>query len=358
MKIYLVGGAVRDKLLGITPKERDWVVVGSNQEELLKLGYKQVGKQFPVFLHPKTSEEYALARVEKKIGKGHKAFEFNTNEKVSLEEDLKRRDLTINAIAQDEKDKLIDPFNGISDIENRIFRHVSDAFSEDPLRVLRIIRFKVNLNDFEIAPETIEKIKEIIKSGELQYLTGERIWLELYKTKDLSKFFLHSIELNINFLFPGLNTKTLSSTQCDNLSLLDKFQSMSYVISKFGKNIENFCNKIKVPNDYKDLAIMFHDNLMMLTTLNLFKVGSEEILHMIRKLDIRKKSRLQNFFSVFRNLYPHQKETLEFFISLVDKVESYKLDSVHKSKSGAEIREIIDTAHINIIDSHLEKYKG
>ena len=149
MKIYLVGGAVRDKLLGITPKEKDWVVVGSNQAELLKLGYKQVGKQFPVFLHPKTSEEYALARVEKKIGKGHKAFEFNTNEKVSLEEDLQRRDLTINAIAQDEKGELIDPFKGISDIENRIFRHVSDAFLEDPLRVFRVARFYAVFKEYE-----------------------------------------------------------------------------------------------------------------------------------------------------------------------------------------------------------------
>ena len=358
MKTYLVGGAIRDNLLGLKPKERDWVVVGSSPDEMKSRGFKQVGKDFPVFIDPESGEEYALARTERKSGHGYTGFNFDYNSTVTLEEDLKRRDLTINAIAQDENGILIDPFNGQKDIELKKLRHVSDAFSEDPLRVLRIIRFKVNLNDFEIAPETIEKIKEIIKSGELEYLTGERIWLELYKTENLSKFFLYSIELNINFLFPGLNAKTLSSTQCDNLSLLDKFQSMSYVISKFGKNIENFCNKIKVPNDYKDLAIMFHDNLVMLTTLNLFKVGSEEVLHMIRKLDIRKKSRLQNFFSVFRNLYPHQRETLEFFISLVDKVESYKLDSVHKSKSGAEIREIIDTAHINIIDSHLEKYKG
>ena len=251
MKTYLVGGAIRDSLLGLKPKERDWVVVGSSPDEMKSRGFKQVGKDFPVFIDPESGEEYALARTERKSGHGYTGFNFDYNSTVTLEEDLKRRDLTINAIAQDENGILIDPFNGQKDIELKILRHVSDAFSEDPLRVLRIIRFKVNLNDFEIAPETIEKIKEIIKSGELQYLTGERIWLELYKTENLSKFFLYSIELNINFLFPGLNAKTLSSTQCDNLSLLDKFQSMSYVISKFGKNIENFCNKIKVPNDYK-----------------------------------------------------------------------------------------------------------
>ena len=203
MKIYLVGGAVRDKLLGITPKEKDWVVVGSNQAELLKLGYKQVGKQFPVFLHPKTSEEYALARVEKKIGKGHKAFEFNTNEKVSLEEDLQRRDLTINAIAQDEKGELIDPFKGISDIENRIFRHVSDAFLEDPLRVFRVARFYAVFKEYEfkIHDSTIEIMRKIVKSGEIDFLSKERLWGELseaFNSKNPWMFFQVLIDIDFS----------------------------------------------------------------------------------------------------------------------------------------------------------------
>ena len=136
MKIYLVGGAVRDKILGIKPKERDWVVVNGSSQELIKLGYKQVGKNFPVFLHPVTSEEYALARIEKKIKEGHKGFEFNTSNEVTLEEDLLRRDLTINAIAEDEDGNVIDPYNGIKDIEDRTLRHVSKAFTEDPLRAV------------------------------------------------------------------------------------------------------------------------------------------------------------------------------------------------------------------------------
>ena len=149
MKIYLVGGAVRDKLLGIPVKDRDWVVVGSSPDEMKEKGFKQVGKDFPVFIDPKTGEEYALARTERKSGHGYTGFEFDTNSNVTLEEDLARRDLTINAIAQDEDGNLIDPFNGQEDIKNKKLRHVSDAFSEDPLRVLRVARFYSKFHDLK-----------------------------------------------------------------------------------------------------------------------------------------------------------------------------------------------------------------
>ena len=177
MKIYLVGGAIRDKLLGLIPKENDWVVVNSNQKELLDLGYKQVGKQFPVFLHPKTSEEYALARLEKKIDRGHKGFKFDTSKSVTLEQDLFRRDLTINAIAQDENEELIDPYNGIGDINKRIIRHVSEAFCEDPLRVFRVARFCAKLAeyDFSIHETTYEEMKKVVDSKEIETLSKERL---------------------------------------------------------------------------------------------------------------------------------------------------------------------------------------
>ena len=211
MKTYLVGGAVRDKLLGIEPKERDWVVVGSSPEEMKSQGYIQVGKDFPVFIHPKTGEEYALARTERKSGHGYTGFEFNINPSITLEEDLERRDLTINAIAEDEKGSLIDPFNGQQDIKDKKLRHVSNAFSEDPLRVLRVLRFKTNFPDFEIVPETEDKINEIISSGELEYLTGERIWLEMYKTKNIVNFLKYIIDYKLGFLFPGLSEITLNN---------------------------------------------------------------------------------------------------------------------------------------------------
>ena len=182
MKTYLVGGAIRDRLLGFQPKERDWVVVGSSPQEMKSKGFRQVGKDFPVFIHPQTGEEYALARTERKSGHGYSGFEFDTDSNVTLEQDLERRDLTINAIAEDEHGTLIDPFDGQKDIENKKLRHVSDAFSEDPLRVLRLARFKVRFDDFEIVPETLDKVSEIIESSELDHLTGERVWLEMFKS--------------------------------------------------------------------------------------------------------------------------------------------------------------------------------
>ena len=189
MRIYLVGGAVRDKLLGIEPKERDWVVVGSTPQEMKKKGFKQVGKDFPVFIHPNSGEEYALARTERKSGHGYTGFEFDTDSKVTLEEDLERRDLTINAIAEDESGALIDPFQGKEDIKNKKLRHVSDAFSEDPLRVLRLARFMVKFPQFSVIPSTMDMVRKIVDSGELAYLRGERVWLEIYKSNNIDQFY-------------------------------------------------------------------------------------------------------------------------------------------------------------------------
>ena len=181
MKTYLVGGAVRDKLLGIIPKERDFVVVGSSPEEMGNKGFKPVGKDFPVFLHPETNEEYALARREKKDGHGYGGFQFFTSPEITLEEDLLRRDLTINAIAESEHGEVIDPYGGQRDLEQRVLRHVSDAFIEDPLRVLRVARFAARFVHFgfSIAPETLVLMKELVTSGELGHLSPERIWQEL-----------------------------------------------------------------------------------------------------------------------------------------------------------------------------------
>jgi len=180
MQTYLVGGAVRDKLLDIPVKDRDWVVVGATPEEMINNGFKAVGKDFPVFLHPETKEEYALARTERKSGKGYKGFTFHTSADITLEEDLLRRDLTVNAIAEDENGNLIDPYGGEADLKQGILRHVSDAFVEDPLRVLRIARFASSLG-FKIAPETTRLLKEISETDELEALVPERVWTELEK---------------------------------------------------------------------------------------------------------------------------------------------------------------------------------
>jgi len=181
MDSYLVGGAVRDELLGIPVKDRDWVVVGSTPDEMLAAGYKAVGKDFPVFLHPHTHEEYALARTERKTGPGYQGFVFDTNASVTLEEDLARRDLTINAIARDANGQLIDPHNGQRDIAQRRLRHVSAAFAEDPVRVLRVARFMARLAafDFHVASETRELMQSMVEVGEVANLVAERVWQEL-----------------------------------------------------------------------------------------------------------------------------------------------------------------------------------
>lgn len=180
MKTYLVGGAVRDKLLGRTVIEHDWVVVGSSPEKMQALGFTPVGKDFPVFLHPQTKEEYALARTERKTGTGYGGFSFYCGEEVTLEDDLIRRDLTINAMAEDENGAIVDPYNGQQDLIDRLLRHVSPAFAEDPVRILRIARFAARYHalGFRVADETVELMKNMVADGEVDHLVAERVWRE------------------------------------------------------------------------------------------------------------------------------------------------------------------------------------
>jgi tRNA nucleotidyltransferase (CCA-adding enzyme) len=180
MQVYLVGGAVRDEQLGIPVKERDWCVVGATPQDLVDAGYRRVGKDFPVFLHPETGEEYALARTERKTAAGYHGFEFHAAPDVTIEDDLRRRDLTINAIARTADGDHIDPCNGLGDIEGRILRHVSEAFIEDPVRVLRVARFAARFSGlgFRIAPETMQLMRSMVDNGEVDALVPERVWQE------------------------------------------------------------------------------------------------------------------------------------------------------------------------------------
>ncbi|MGB8379392.1 MAG: multifunctional CCA addition/repair protein [Rhodanobacteraceae bacterium] len=180
MRIYLVGGAVRDRLLGRSVSDSDYVVVGATPEEMARLGYRPIGKDFPVFLHPDTHEEYALARMERKSGRGYHGFVFQVDQSVTLEQDLARRDLTINAMAEDADGRLIDPFGGARDLENRVLRHVAPAFAEDPVRVLRVARFAARYAPlgFRVADETLALMREMVADGEVDHLVAERVWAE------------------------------------------------------------------------------------------------------------------------------------------------------------------------------------
>ena len=359
MKIYLVGGAIRDKLLGLPVKEKDWVVVGSTPDEMKAKGFKQVGKDFPVFIQPKTGEEYALARTERKSGHGYTGFEFDANPNVTLEEDLERRDLTINAIAQGEDGKLIDPFNGQEDIDNHILRHVSDAFSEDPLRVLRVARFRASFGDIEIGqefkvhPKTMQKINEIVESGELEYLTPERIWLEFYKTNNIYRFceFLYEIKV-LDKLLPGC--VPFSKFEPDEFDNEHKIKNISYFIHKYVNDIDVFCESLKVPNEYKDLAVLLNNCAEDYMFFNLSSPdASNKLLLLIKKLDVRKKERLSWFFNIMHSFEENSNELIEI---IVTKIQSYKLKKEDQKKSNSEIQNIVENAHKEIVQEYIQDF--
>ena len=250
MEIYKVGGAVRDSLMGVKPSDTDWVVIGSSPEEMISGGYKPIGKDFPVFLHPKTNEEFALARTEKKTGTGYGGFTFYYGADVSLEEDLSRRDFTINAIAQDDNGNIIDPFNGQKDIENKLFKHVSQAFYEDPLRAIRLARFYSykHLTKFNIDESTIKGVEKIVTSGEIANLSSNRIWSETERALSSdhpSSFFEKIITLNLfDPFFSELNQPICESQNNKVVRWAELQINNNFAL---GKNLP-------LPNEYKNIA--------------------------------------------------------------------------------------------------------
>ena len=251
MEIYLVGGAVRDELLGRTVAERDWVVVGSSPEEMTELGYRQVGRDFPVFLHPETQEQYALARTERKTGPGHGGFVCHTGPDVTLEDDLERRDLTINAIARSADGQQIDPFDGSRDITDKVLRHVSDAFAEDPLRVFRVARFAAQLPGFSVAEETLALMADVAAGDELLTLSAERVWQELAKAlagPQPVRFF--GVLRAANALdpwfveFDGLEVPLPESLSGE----VQRFAALGWLLT--ATEASRFCDRLKVPKTF------------------------------------------------------------------------------------------------------------
>ena len=298
MHTYLVGGAVRDELLGYPHQEKDWVVVGATPDEMLAAGYRQVGKDFPVFLHPETGEEYALARTERKTSPGYKGFAVHATPDVSLEEDLLRRDLTINALAKDESGNIIDPFNGLVDLNDRVLRHVSPAFSEDPVRILRVARFSARYDHlgFTVADETMQLMKTMVDNGEVDALVPERVWQEMHKalTERTPSRFIEVLrecdalerilpELDVLFGVPqpeehhpeidtGIHTLLVLKQACklsDDAEV--RFAALMHDLGKgttpaseWPQHIEHeargaaivleVCKRLRIPNEYRDLA--------------------------------------------------------------------------------------------------------
>lgn len=300
MKIFLVGGAVRDRLLGRQPHEHDYVVVGAMPDDLVALGYRPVGKDFPVFLHPTTGEQYALARTERKTGPGYYGFETRFSPDVTLEDDLGRRDLTINAMAQDEDGTLVDPHGGRADIETRVLRHVSAAFVEDPLRVLRVARFAARFAPlgFTIAPETMELMRGIVSTGEMSALVPERVWTETERALGEDRPTVYFEVLRncgaLAALFPEIaaldgvpqppkwhpeidtGLHTMQALEVAASLSPDTTVRFAALVHDLGKGltprelwprhlgheeagarlIEGFCARLRVPNEHRDLAVL------------------------------------------------------------------------------------------------------
>jgi tRNA nucleotidyltransferase (CCA-adding enzyme) len=323
--IYTVGGAVRDALLGLPVKDRDYVVVGADPEQLQALGYQPVGKDFPVFLHPDTHEEYALARTERKTAPGYAGFAFHAAADVTLEQDLMRRDLTINAIAMDEQGNLIDPYGGQADIQNKIFRHVSKAYAEDPVRILRLARFAARFPDFSIASETMQLMQTMVQAGEVDALVPERVWQELSRglmEKKPSRLFQVLLECGaLQKILPelaALNTvQYTSSSQLEknlysialqvvdeaaqhNASLAIRFAlllcdaemlnghsdvaSTTTKLSSLNTTfIEAACARLKIQNEVRDVVIMFARESSNLRHANTF--SAEMLVKLFERCD-------------------------------------------------------------------------
>lgn len=373
MKKYLVGGAVRDTLLQLPIKEKDWVIVGSTPQEMLNIGYEQVGKDFPVFLHPKNHEEYALARTERKCGQGYTGFTCHVSPVITIEEDLYRRDLTINAMAYDMHGNLIDPYHGTQDIQLRVLRHVSKTFTEDPLRILRVARFasKFKNMNFTIAPETLTLMKNM--THELPYLSPERIWIETKKAliTDNPQIYFQVLRRcgALHLLFPELDQLfNVPMLQKNNLNIIinvgdhtmDSLQKITYVTNNInlrfavlchdiGKGvtsqktwpihpdhgklgiplIENLCNRLKTPKKickFSKIISQYHEYLLDITNIPiemlmiLFKVFNcwKYPYHIKQIIDINKSNDLKHI----HNIHYHIENFLHTAFTITENIKA------------------------------------
>jgi tRNA nucleotidyltransferase (CCA-adding enzyme) len=346
VKSYVVGGAVRDELLGLPVKDRDHVVVGATPEEMVKLGYRPVGKDFPVFLHPTTHEEYALARTERKSGRGYKGFTVHAAPDVTLEDDLRRRDLTINAIAKAEDGSLIDPFGGRQDLEKRVLRHVSEAFAEDPVRILRVARFAARF-DFSVDKSTAELMREMVQSGEADYLVPERVWQEFSKglmEERPERMFevLEACGLRERLL-PELETQP----EVMSGSLAVRFALLCWALAE--DEVETLCRRLRVPNDVRDLAVLVSRNRGALENAR----RPEELLDLLKKTDaLRRPERFAQLLETAR-LAAHGVDfaRLERARAAASAVDA---GAIAKTAKEADIAKLVDEARLKAIQEALK----
>jgi tRNA nucleotidyltransferase (CCA-adding enzyme) len=358
MKIYLVGGAVRDERLGLPVQEKDWVVVGATVPQMLKLGYRPVGKDFPVFLHPQTQEEYALARTERKVAKGYTGFTFNASPDVTLEEDLQRRDLTINAMAKTPEGVIVDPYHGQEDLDNKLLRHVSPAFIEDPVRILRVARFAARYAalGFQVAQPTIDLMKQMVALGEVNALVAERVWKEWQRAlteKNPEKFFqvLESCDA-LSVLFPGITDEGVDLLRKAALLTDDPVVRFAVLVAGAykGRPSQSLYDRYKVPNEYGDLALLVERH----QTAYLESKTPEGIVDLLTLVDaFRRKQRFQQFLLACEMIF-HSKAISEKLMQCFAIASTINIQPILEQKlSGNEIANQIKQLRIEAIAQFL-----
>lgn len=363
MDTFIVGGAIRDQLLGQQVKDRDWVVVGETPENMLAAGFKQVGKDFPVFLHPESHEEYALARTERKTAAGYHGFDIDASPEVTLEEDLSRRDLTINAIAKDKYGELIDPYGGMHDIEDRILRHVSPAFKEDPVRILRLARFlaRYQFLGFSVAHETSELILEMINSGEVDHLVAERVWQEtetaLHESSPGAYFLLLKQAGALSIIMPQLNDHSEEHLMSLNVihNSIARFALLCASLDK--TSLSKFCDHLKVSNEYRRIALKAQSIINEIPSAT-----AADILSTLNRIDFHRQP--DDLPIVLEALYGSQalghvyeNTGVMYLEEAAQAVANFDTKTVDLGDAkGQEIRKKIDAARLKVIQGVLDSH--
>ena len=372
MKVYAVGGAIRDTLMGLPVHDIDYVVVGSSVEEMLAKGFRPVGKDFPVFLHPQTQAEYALARTERKTGKGYKGFMFYADPTVTLEQDLERRDLTINAMAQEVGEgggligPILDPYNGQVDLASKVFRHVSDAFAEDPLRLLRIARFAARFPEFIVAADTLKALIAIVDAGELEHLSPERIWQELARGLTASK----PMRMFQILLDTGAAKKILPLLLADELVQETYREKLIAHLHLAPNNLEERCavvlmnlpaseirtwsECVRMPNEVRDFSEIFSGLNQFLTAAKGRNLAPTEILTWFNRADVwRKPERAKVLLGLAKKI----DLKVEGLIQAMEHAQALNLPKIISSLSqadqsnGEKIREAVEFARLQAIST-------
>jgi len=366
MQTYIVGGAVRDALLGLPVNDRDWVVVGASPQQLIASGFLPVGKDFPVFLHPETKEEYALARTERKTAAGYHGFVFHAEPSVTLEQDLARRDLTINAMAQDEHGTIIDPFGGQHDLRARMLRHVTDAFREDPVRILRLARFAARFAQFDVAKETLQLMQQMVQAGEADALVAERVWQEIARglmEKKPSRMFDVLRESNaLVRLMPevdrvwdaGLSNIVDESARLD-APLPVRFACLTH---RLGADVRGLCERLRVPTECRELAeVVARERANIDASLS---ADAGEIVRLLDRCDAwRKPQRFEQVLLACRAIacrddYAPLERLLKALIAALDVATSEIANEAQaKGIKGPKVGELIQRARIDAVAKSL-----